>query len=137
VRTRADFNKTSARGNRLQPFQLGSLGKSSVLRHGRRQPCKSIAEETEDATVRLVRTGQRGNRALPQLAPETLCKAPTRAIQARLNKGTCGSTKRSEVRTDQLGMGLHLSKDAGQCGDQGVQASKEAIVCPVLARVLP
>jgi hypothetical protein len=58
-------------------------------------------------------------------------------IQARIIKGTYQSTKRSQVRADRARVGLHLSEDARQRGDQGVHASEESVVRPRLARVLP
>lgn len=44
VRSRPDFHKKAARGNRLQPCQSGPLGKPNVLRHGRGRTRNPIAE---------------------------------------------------------------------------------------------
>jgi hypothetical protein len=55
----------------------------------------------------------------------------------RINRGTLGSTKRRQVGLDQFGVRLHLSKDPGESGEQGIYAAEEAIVSSVLASMLP
>jgi len=57
VRDPCRFRPEGARRHRLQPCQSGSLGKSGVFSPGRCRPRHSIAEQSEDAPVRLVRMG--------------------------------------------------------------------------------
>lgn len=55
VWTGPDFGQKPAGDHRLQPCQSGSLGKSNVLRNGRRRPRRSIAEQSGDPPVHTVR----------------------------------------------------------------------------------
>ena len=75
-------------------------------------------------------------RRLGTAASKEICLARL-TIHPRLIKGTCGSAKRKQVRADECGAALHITKDPMQCCFQFHPAGKVPVVCAVLARVLP